>query len=67
MMRHRRVRLAVLSPELILRQMREEDGRCGRRGECPLQEVDLGALTFPGQWEDELRMASGGLFDLLVD
>ena len=67
MMRHRRVRLAVLSPELILRQMREEDGRCGRRGECPLQEVDLGALTFPRQWEDELRMASGGLFDLLVD
>lgn len=63
MMRDRRMRRRVLPPQLILRQMREEHRgrRLGRKS--PLQEMDLGALAFAGEWQDELRVAARGAFD----
>lgn len=47
--------------------MREEHRRGVRRRKRPLQEVDLGALAFFGEGEDEMRMFFGCGFDCLVD
>lgn len=52
--RNRCVRLCVLAAQLKLGEVCEEDRRSGLRRECPLQEMDLGALIFLGQRNDEL-------------
>ena len=43
--------------------MGEDDRHCVLSGERPLQEVDLGALTFFREGKDEVRVLFGGCFN----
>lgn len=61
------MRLSKLALELELGESGEEDGDGGWRRESPLQEVNLGALTFFGQRQDELRVFAGNGGNLVVD